>query len=667
MQNSLIKQVIGVDKEKCLNCHACISVCPTKMCNDGSGDYVDLNHELCIGCGSCIRVCEHGSRYGIDDFPEFLDSLKKREKMVAIVAPAIASNFPETYLNINSWLKSIGIAAVFDVSFGAELTVKSYINHIEKNKPKMVIAQPCPAIVTKIQLEHPELLQYLAPADSPMVHTIKMIKEFYPQYKTHKIVVLSPCYAKKREFEEVGLGEFNVTYKSLQEYFDENKINLKNFGKLDYDNPPAERAVLFSTPGGLLRTAMREVEGIENKTRKIEGAEIVYDYIEKLPEVLKENAQPLLLDCLNCPMGCNGGPGTLNLEKSPDLIENHIEKRNLEMQNRYKTKGFKEKKLNKKEFDAVLNKYWKEDLYTRKYKDLSHKMNIKKPNNSELKKIYELMYKFEDKDIKNCRSCGYNSCELMGTAIHNGLNKIDNCHWYQHDKIEDMMKKQKEIASDILNITYSAHEQNKNQIVKTSDLIGQVAATMQEFDVQSQLITKRVKGSLNEMHDSKDILDSVNINVVDASQRIDQLKEIVESISGIAKQINLLALNASIEAARAGEAGRGFNVVAEEVRKLAEKTKLEVDKIAPFSEEIAVSYEGIVEGIGQVVERYHESIVNLEGIHAAEEEVAAATTEVNIKVSIIAQEGEEYLEVLEEEEERTEEIKRKLEEIEKYC
>ena len=50
------------------------------------------------------------------------------------MAPAIASNFPDTYLNINGWLRSLGVEAVFDVSFGAELTVKSYLEHIKANK-----------------------------------------------------------------------------------------------------------------------------------------------------------------------------------------------------------------------------------------------------------------------------------------------------------------------------------------------------------------------------------------------------------------------------------------------------------------------------------------------------------------------------------------------------
>ena len=49
--------VISVIKEKCVNCHRCISVCSVKFCNDGSGDFVSINHDLCIGCGNCDSKC----------------------------------------------------------------------------------------------------------------------------------------------------------------------------------------------------------------------------------------------------------------------------------------------------------------------------------------------------------------------------------------------------------------------------------------------------------------------------------------------------------------------------------------------------------------------------------------------------------------------------------
>src|SRR6056297_1312663 len=100
-----LSKVIEVDPEKCINCHACIAACPVKFCNDGSGDHVTVNPDLCIGCGSCITACTHGARTGIDDFPQWWEAIQSKKPMIAISAPAIAANFPGTYLHVHGWLR----------------------------------------------------------------------------------------------------------------------------------------------------------------------------------------------------------------------------------------------------------------------------------------------------------------------------------------------------------------------------------------------------------------------------------------------------------------------------------------------------------------------------------------------------------------------------------
>jgi iron only hydrogenase large subunit-like protein len=331
-----LSPVIRVNESRCVNCNVCIRVCPVRYCNNGSsGQGIDINPDLCIGCGFCIRSCPHGAREIIDDTDRFMTDLRHGVKMIAIVAPAIAANFPERYFQFNTWLRSIGIRAVFDVSFGAELTVKSYLEYIKAKNPELVIAQPCPAIVTYIQIYRPELIPYLAPAQSPMLHTILMIREFYKQYDDHKIAVISPCIAKKREFEETKLGDYNVTMAKLDDYLTKHKINLDRFEPTDYDNPTAERAVLLSTPGGLMRTTMREVVGIEENIRKIEGPSI-YHYLDHLDESRKNKTNPLMIDCLNCELGCNGGTGTKYLQDvSQDKLESLVEKRSNSLRELY--------------------------------------------------------------------------------------------------------------------------------------------------------------------------------------------------------------------------------------------------------------------------------------------------------------------------------------------
>lgn len=123
--------VIKVDESLCVNCHMCIAVCPVKICIDGSGEKVQMNHELCIGCGRCIEACTHGARKGIDDMDAFMDAVRRKQPMIALVAPAVAAKYPDDWKRFNGWLASLGVRAIFDVSFGAELTVESYLRYID--------------------------------------------------------------------------------------------------------------------------------------------------------------------------------------------------------------------------------------------------------------------------------------------------------------------------------------------------------------------------------------------------------------------------------------------------------------------------------------------------------------------------------------------------------
>ncbi len=424
------KELIKIDERKCVNCHACITACPVKFCNNGSGNAVQINTNMCIACGNCIPACTHNARTYTDDFSVFINDIIAGENIIVIVAPSTAASFPNMYLKLNTMFKELGVAAIFDVSFGAELTVKSYVEHFKEKENTITIAQPCPAIVSYIELYQPELIPYLAPADSPVLHTIKMIKEFYPKYRNHKIALISPCIAKKQEFEETGYGDYNIAHSSLEKFIAENNVNLNQYKETEFDNPDSERAVLFSSPGGLLRTVERYSSDIVYKTRKIEGTDIVYKYLKTLPEAIKKNKAPKLIDCLNCEYGCNSGPLTLNANKSPDETEYIINERANELKEKYLKKNSNNKQLTKESIEKTINKYWKKDLYKRTYTNKNKNVALSQPSKKQQEAIYYRMHKYTDEDIKNCSSCGYGNCEDMAFAIHNKLNKPENCHFY---------------------------------------------------------------------------------------------------------------------------------------------------------------------------------------------------------------------------------------------
>lgn len=434
-----LPKIVEIDTTKCVNCHKCISVCPVKYCNDGSGDYINLNHDMCIGCGNCIKACTHQARTIVDDFSSFIKDITNGHKMVAFAAPSVVSNWPGQYLRFNGWLKSLGIDAVFDVSFGAELTTRSIVHECSSNNSDIFISQACPVAVSYIQIYLPELIPYLFPVDSPMVHSMKMVREFFPKYKDHRFAIISPCIAKKREFSESGVGDYNITFISIMNYLKKNGVDLARYPEISYDGPSAERGVMFPTPGGLTATVQRDMPDFIHSARKIEGAPEVYEYLKQIRDRIQKDVfdHKLVIDCLNCGLGCNGGTGTKNITALIDEIDRHIINRRNEVERQHRSAGFLKGSKAEKEFFNNLKKYWNEKLYCRSFIDMRENYAIVIPTPDQLKEIYVEMKKFSETDFYNCSSCGYGTCENMAIAIFNNLNRPQNCHYFQQKVIEE--------------------------------------------------------------------------------------------------------------------------------------------------------------------------------------------------------------------------------------
>ena len=648
-QTGKYRSVISVDKEKCVNCQRCIAVCPVKMCNNGAGDHVAFDENLCIGCGSCIEACTHGARKGIDDAELFFDSLKKGEKIVAIVAPAAIVSFRGKDLELNGFLKSLGVEAVFDVSFGAELTTKSYVEYIKNKNPDCVISQPCPALVSFIETYRPELIKYLAPADSPMLHCAKMIKEFYTKYSGYKIAAISPCYAKRREFDETGICDYNVTMRSIQSSMEEKNIRIDSFPKVEYENPAAERGVLYSTPGGLMRTAERFIPSISEKTRKIEGNPKVFLYLAKFSEANK-NKKPCftLIDCLNCENGCNEGAGTTNKGMHLDEMESFVENRMHDRRSYWEQKGHSKKSALKK-LNKAIDEFWKPGLYDRTYVDRSayFHQKIKEPSQEEIQKIYRDMYKKTKADILNCGACGYEDCEQMAVAIYNGLNRPENCTHYTNI-LKDIMNEQhqEEVKQSVRKVVEAGAEkltENGRDVQTLTDAARNMTESVSTSSsaVEEMIANiKSINSILEHNAESVGLLDGATRkgmagieNVAELVSKIEEnsngLSEMSSVIQKIASQTNLLAMNAAIEAAHAGDSGRGFAVVADEIRKLAENSGSEARKISDVLKNVKQLIDATFKDTGDVQKEFSE-VVQLSGTVVEQEQtVRRAISEQN--------------------------------------
>lgn len=164
-----------------------------------------------------------------------------------------------------------------------------------------------------------------------------------------------------------------------------------------------------------------------------------------------------------------------------------------------------------------------------------------------------------------------NSVKASAEAVASGSRSISDSITQQSDKSAEIAAAIEQISVSITSVADSARSSDEISVKNRDDAI-QGSAAIGEVQQSMERLTQNTGQTATLVHS--------------LSERSSQITRIVEAIKGIADQTNLLALNAAIEAARAGEQGRGFAVVADEVRKLAEQTGKSTQEIAAMVADI---------------------------------------------------------------------------------
>jgi methyl-accepting chemotaxis protein len=205
------------------------------------------------------------------------------------------------------------------------------------------------------------------------------------------------------------------------------------------------------------------------------------------------------------------------------------------------------------------------------------------------------------------------------------------------EKIEQLMQEEVEVSKYMEDIT-----KTYEQITSINEKINEINDDFKKFGSYANEINEIIDRSNEVIASTTQNASGLTDNIRGTNQQLDAIGEVFQrlehdffniqnlsnSITGIASQTNLLALNASIEAARAGEAGRGFAVIAEQIRHLSKSTKDLVDGI---DESIHTLFQGISDVHTEIEASKSSSSANLLKVDEVQEniqQVSACTEEI---------------------------------------
>ncbi|MEG1648367.1 MAG: monomeric [FeFe] hydrogenase [Rikenellaceae bacterium] len=324
-----------IDHLKCVNCGLCQKNCPfhaiiytpvpcEESCPVGaiSKDSEGIEHiddSKCIYCGRCLEACPFGAINEKTHLVEVAKAIKSSNKVVAMVAPAIAGQFKAPLGSVLKAIKDIGFDDVIEVAKGANITTENEAAEFKEKMgegQKFMTTSCCPSYTVCVEKHIPELKPFVSHTKTPIYYTARIVKEKYPDAK---LVFVAPCLAKRYESIHNTDIDFMLSFEEVGSMMVARNITIDNDAQwtLDTSIYPSSRG--YATSTGVASAVARHLNGsIEIKPAYISG--LNKQSIKELRGFVKA-APGNIIEVMSCEGGCVNG---CNVIANPKIAHRQV-------------------------------------------------------------------------------------------------------------------------------------------------------------------------------------------------------------------------------------------------------------------------------------------------------------------------------------------------------
>lgn len=316
-----------IDSAKCKSCGLCIKACPYSAiikvrvpCEEACAvnaiqknaeGFAQIDFDKCISCGHCVLACPFAAVSEKGQVIDVLKAMKAGKRVVAMLAPSVVGQLPNSIGQIASALKKAGFSKVYEVAQGADMTTRHEVQDFKERMDRgdsFMTTSCCAAYQELVEKHIPELKPYVSESGSPMHYIAEFAKEQDPECVT---VFIGPCVAKRREGYLNPHIDYVMSFEEMGALFVGLEIEVSACEEYEFEVKSSAQGRNFAVTGGVAESVKTLCKGCDFNSVIING--FSRDNIKELKNFAKKGeCGGNIVEVMACEGGCVGGSNVLN-------------------------------------------------------------------------------------------------------------------------------------------------------------------------------------------------------------------------------------------------------------------------------------------------------------------------------------------------------------------